>query len=440
MTRQQIQEIAALLSAIAAAILFAVAAFLSPSFFEQEATGKATEAARPEIQHQAVLKASLGGSPLSANGASAQAASAGRPSDADLADFRALGRPSIDAIWNGRMTLASPSQWASGLNEKPADSKLELAYAPQPTARSRREDPFAVIDDGKGVKQPPGSANLATSPKAPQDAQTDEEEDDEDDDASTPSIAVPRPLPRPKNLIAAETHSDHKSEPGARPASLPQTQPDTAPPPASNQAHTGQTPEPATAPAPSPARRAIAAVDDPPGRESQNYALLEEQQREIKLASLPQNPISTAPAAPQLAPPSATKPTITLKTPFGIPYALQQENVETACFPPPLVDLIRKVGDHYGHTPIVTSGLRDRGRRGSLHRRCLAADIMIPGVSANELAKVARQIPGMGGVGQYCHPNLVHIDVGTARDWKQGCGGYFALRDGSVSRRASFTR
>jgi hypothetical protein len=30
--------------------------------------------------------------------------------------------------------------------------------------------------------------------------------------------------------------------------------------------------------------------------------------------------------------------------------------------------------------------------------------------------------------GTYCHSELVHVDVGTPRDWKYGCGSLFAMR------------
>jgi uncharacterized protein YcbK (DUF882 family) len=122
-----------------------------------------------------------------------------------------------------------------------------------------------------------------------------------------------------------------------------------------------------------------------------------------------------------------------IMSPLGVPYTLQHDSVQTNCFPPALVELLRRVERHYGQRPVVTSGYRTRGRSGSLHRRCLAADIMVPGVPGAELARIARTIPGMGGVGQYCHPNLVHVDIGTPRDWRYGCGSFFAMRDGSSS-------
>jgi hypothetical protein len=145
------------------------------------------------------------------------------------------------------------------------------------------------------------------------------------------------------------------------------------------------------------------------------------------------------PAGPQVAaltPPTSTdesKPSVILRTPFGVPYTLQTSSVQFSCAPPALLSLLRAFERRYGQKVVVTSGYRSRGRTGSMHRRCLAADIIVPGVSANDLAKFARTIPGMGGIGHYCHPNMIHIDVGTPREWKYGCGSYFVARDGTGS-------
>lgn len=134
-------------------------------------------------------------------------------------------------------------------------------------------------------------------------------------------------------------------------------------------------------------------------------------------------------------PPAASSrtPGVTVQTPFGIPYVLQTENVEAACLKPALLTLLRSVEKHYGQKAVLTSGSRDKGREGSLHRSCQAADIIVPGVEAQDLAKFARTLPGVGGVGTYCHPSMIHVDTGTPRDWHFGCGkSYFAMRDGSA--------
>lgn len=361
---------------------------------------------------------------------------------ADLAAFQALGRPSVDAIWQGRMHLASPAEWAGNAvpaRPKPPEPRQELAYAPAASPRVAGSDPFIVIDEADLARRRSEAAKkapqLALSDKKTADQRSDEDEEDEDDEDDEDEVAprlVPRPLPRPKILADKRDLAEAKAD---KPViAAPQVKPVAASLAPAENAGKEQ----------APPRPALEVTQE----HSPNFILQDEErqnpesgQRTIQLASLPQAPPPDARPAPTREPAIAPAvPALTLRTPFGIPYTLQQESVEASCFPPPLVDLIRKVGAHYGQTPIVTSGLRGRGRRGSLHRRCLAADIMIPGVSANELAKVARQIPGVGGVGQYCHPNLVHIDVGTARDWKQGCGGFFALREGTASHRASLTR
>lgn len=131
----------------------------------------------------------------------------------------------------------------------------------------------------------------------------------------------------------------------------------------------------------------------------------------------------SSPTEPVKAPPK-----ISVDTPFGIPYVLQTASVETACLKPDLIDILRRVESHYRQKVVITSGYRSRGRDGSLHRTCAAADIEIPGVSAAALAAFARTIPGIGGVGTYCHASMIHVDVGTPRDWKYGCGSFFAMR------------
>lgn len=131
----------------------------------------------------------------------------------------------------------------------------------------------------------------------------------------------------------------------------------------------------------------------------------------------------SSPTEPVKAPPK-----ITVDTPFGIPYVLQTASVETACLKPELIDLLKKIEAKYHQKVVITSGYRDRGRQGSLHRTCAAADIEVPGVSAAALAAFARSIPGIGGVGTYCHASMIHVDIGTPRDWKYGCGSFFAMR------------
>jgi len=106
----------------------------------------------------------------------------------------------------------------------------------------------------------------------------------------------------------------------------------------------------------------------------------------------------------------------------------QREDVDTSCFKPHLVRLLKIIEGHYGKPVVVTSGYRSpahnrrvRGARKSAHMDCAAADIQVAGVSRWELAKFARSLPGRGGVGTYCHTASVHVDVGSERDWNWRC-------------------
>lgn len=107
----------------------------------------------------------------------------------------------------------------------------------------------------------------------------------------------------------------------------------------------------------------------------------------------------------------------------------QHGRVSVKCFKPELIKLIRQVERHYGKKPIVTSGYRSpahnrrvRGARRSLHMKCSAADIQVPGIGKASLARYLRSLPGRGGVGLYCRSRSVHIDIGPKRQWYWGCG------------------
>ncbi|MGL4325835.1 MAG: YcbK family protein [Beijerinckiaceae bacterium] len=91
----------------------------------------------------------------------------------------------------------------------------------------------------------------------------------------------------------------------------------------------------------------------------------------------------------------------------------QIASVVTGCFPGSLRAVLADVSAHFGGRPvIVTSGHRHGGRRGSYHRKCMAADIQIAGVSPGAIARYARSHPSVGGVGTYGHTRSVHVDVG----------------------------
>ena len=86
--------------------------------------------------------------------------------------------------------------------------------------------------------------------------------------------------------------------------------------------------------------------------------------------------------------------------------------VRIGCFPDDLRAVLKQISVHFGRPVVVTSGHRGGGRRGSFHRSCQAADVQIAGVSPSAIARHARAMPGVGGVGTYGHTRSVHVDVG----------------------------
>ena len=109
-------------------------------------------------------------------------------------------------------------------------------------------------------------------------------------------------------------------------------------------------------------------------------------------------------------------------------FLVAHSKVQLGCLRPELTKLLVKVEKHYGKPVIITSGYRSkaynrrvRGAKNSQHTKCKAADIRVPGVSKQALAKYARTLPGIGGVGLYCRSSYVHVDTGSRRDWYWGC-------------------
>lgn len=91
------------------------------------------------------------------------------------------------------------------------------------------------------------------------------------------------------------------------------------------------------------------------------------------------------------------------------------DNVQTDCFPQQLRNALDNIAAHFNDEVLVTSGARAKGRRGSLHRSCKAADIRIVGVSPADLAAYARTVPGLNGVGTYRRVSVTYIDVRDER-------------------------
>ena len=111
-------------------------------------------------------------------------------------------------------------------------------------------------------------------------------------------------------------------------------------------------------------------------------------------------------------------------------FEKQIETVDVACVKPAVLEIVKRAGQFFRAVPIVTSGFRARGRRGSLHRRCMAIDFVVPGVSTQTLANYLKSQPDAGGVGTYCNTKSVHIDIGEKRNWGY-CGfhrTYFSMR------------
>lgn len=97
-------------------------------------------------------------------------------------------------------------------------------------------------------------------------------------------------------------------------------------------------------------------------------------------------------------------------------YSAQTSSVTDACLPPRLLKVLGHIRERTGVRPVLTSGHRKHGRRGSMHRHCLAADIRVPGVRDSTVVAIARTAPGIGGIGRYCN-GIVHVDVGPRREW-----------------------
>ena len=125
--------------------------------------------------------------------------------------------------------------------------------------------------------------------------------------------------------------------------------------------------------------------------------------RQAVAAGLPQN--ASEPAQKSEAEKQASDK---LRGPgFHAAYAYTQVN----CFPEQLKTALDQIAVHYKKPVEVASGYRPNGRRGSMHRHCMAADIRIDGVEPMALATYAKTVPGINGVGTYRRTDLVHVDV-----------------------------
>ncbi len=120
---------------------------------------------------------------------------------------------------------------------------------------------------------------------------------------------------------------------------------------------------------------------------------------------------------------------------LGLLGSIQVAEAGTSGLRPKLKMALAQISAHYGRPVQVTSGCRSTrsnrsagGRKGSLHLRCMAADIRVPGVGERQLLAYVKRMGVVGGVGTYCGNSIVHIDVGPKRQWGGGCGKRHALR------------
>ncbi|MBE7186105.1 MAG: YcbK family protein [Methylobacterium mesophilicum] len=107
---------------------------------------------------------------------------------------------------------------------------------------------------------------------------------------------------------------------------------------------------------------------------------------------------------------------------------VQRPDVQTSCFQPELVSIIRAVETRFHTKVVVTSGyrspshnLRVNGAKRSMHLQCKAADILVPNADKFQVANYVRTLPNRGGVGTYCHTAAIHVDTGRQRDWNWAC-------------------
>ncbi|UJQ95594.1 YcbK family protein [Mariluticola halotolerans] len=94
------------------------------------------------------------------------------------------------------------------------------------------------------------------------------------------------------------------------------------------------------------------------------------------------------------------------------------DSVNTLCLSPALRLVIWNFEGFFGKKVVMNSGYRTPwhnyavgGADGSLHKKCMAADFFIPGVSKNKLIAYAMRDGIVGGLGCYPGKKFIHVDV-----------------------------
>lgn len=114
-----------------------------------------------------------------------------------------------------------------------------------------------------------------------------------------------------------------------------------------------------------------------------------------------------------------------LKSDWGTYVA--SNDVNAFCITPKLRLVIWDFEGHFGRKVVMNSGFRDErhnqaagGKDNSYHKKCMAADIQIPGVSKQDMIQFAAKNDAVGGLGCYPARNFIHVDV---RDRPRGYRG-----------------
>ena len=92
--------------------------------------------------------------------------------------------------------------------------------------------------------------------------------------------------------------------------------------------------------------------------------------------------------------------------------------VDTFCLVPKLRLALWSIETFFGRKVVVTSGYRSPwhnadvgGKEDSYHMKCMASDILIPGVDKSRLIAYAYRNDLIGGLGCYPGQTFIHIDV-----------------------------